>query len=586
MTNLTSIPADLLRVCFASEHYAGLLTQKETHDNALRFVAQVVSVTQDAGLIGQIAKTAFSDDYKGNTMEEIPGMVEDAIAKGFHETDEKEKEEEQKAQAQLLFDLVISKGCELFHDAIQRPFMLYREAGRSRVYLLSSTASKHLLRRMFYKEYGRVMGQQPFKQACDLLEATALFDYPELPVYLRIAPFEGNVVINLADDEGNVVIINKDGYQVTNDSPVMFMKSSVMSALPLPVESDFNALQEFKHLLGLAPQTYVRVLAFLINCLKADGPYLCLLTEGEQGSGKSMLTEFCKAIIDPSQAPKIRMPDNERDLMIQAKDTALPLFDNVSSIKPQMSDALCSLATGGGFSTRKLYTDDEQMIFHETRPFICNGISAYATRADLLERSLPLKLQTMPKKQRKGEREIRERFIALRPAMLHQLYMIVSCALRNFDLVEPPTTVRMADAAHWLVAAEPQTGLPEGTLLLALEESQADIILESLLSDSLAVALCQVAERGGFSGTMGDLYVRIVDDKNFKVDRYFPPTAAHMSKKLLRLIPGLRLAGVTVEIGPKVRTGKMVKVSLTDPGSGMSYVRPGKTETPEGGIEV
>ena len=54
--------------------------------------------------------------------------------------------------------------------------------------------------------------------------------------------------------------------------------------------------------------------------------------------------------------------------MIQASENALLVFDNASSMKWDMSDALCSLATGSGFSTRKLWTNDDSQTFKRCRP--------------------------------------------------------------------------------------------------------------------------------------------------------------------------------------------------------------------------
>jgi hypothetical protein len=38
-------------------------------------------------------------------------------------------------------------------------------------------------------------------------------------------------------------------------------------------------------------------------------------------------------------------------------------FDNVSGLPILLSDALCRLASGGSFAVRRLYTDDEEVLF-------------------------------------------------------------------------------------------------------------------------------------------------------------------------------------------------------------------------------
>ena len=46
------------------------------------------------------------------------------------------------------------------------------------------------------------------------------------------------------------------------------------------------------------------------------------------------------------------------------------------------------MSTRGGFSSRTLYTDADEVIFQAKRRVILNGIEELATRGDLLDRAL------------------------------------------------------------------------------------------------------------------------------------------------------------------------------------------------------
>ena len=61
--------------------------------------------------------------------------------------------------------------------------------------------------------------------------------------------------------------------------------------------------------------------------------------------------------------------------MVSASSGWLMAFDNISSLPDWLSDALCRLSTGGGFSIRQLYTDADEILFDAMRPSILNGIS-------------------------------------------------------------------------------------------------------------------------------------------------------------------------------------------------------------------
>src|ERR1017187_10138958 len=67
-------------------------------------------------------------------------------------------------------------------------------------------------------------------------------------------------------------------------------------------------------------------------------------------------------------------PREERDLLIAANNSWIVAYDNLSGTSQWLSDALCRLSTGGGFSTRELHSDNEEILFEATRPVILNGI--------------------------------------------------------------------------------------------------------------------------------------------------------------------------------------------------------------------
>jgi hypothetical protein len=63
-------------------------------------------------------------------------------------------------------------------------------------------------------------------------------------------------------------------------------------------------------------------------------------------------------------------------------------FDNVSDIIDSQSDILCRAVTGAGDMKRKLFENDEDVIYNYRRIIGLNGITNAATRADLLDRGI------------------------------------------------------------------------------------------------------------------------------------------------------------------------------------------------------
>ncbi|NOD86559.1 hypothetical protein GS611_20115 [Ruegeria sp. HKCCD6119] len=64
-------------------------------------------------------------------------------------------------------------------------------------------------------------------------------------------------------------------------------------------------------------------------------------------------------------------------------------FDYLSTIRPMMADAFCRIATGGGFGTRKLHTDSDEVLFNATRPCLLNGLASTVFPAGLAQIATP-----------------------------------------------------------------------------------------------------------------------------------------------------------------------------------------------------
>src|SRR5262249_49903033 len=138
-----------------------------------------------------------------------------------------------------------------------------------------------------------------------------------------------------------------------------------------------------------------------------------------------------------------------------------------------LSDALCRLSTGGGFSTRELYSDSEEVIFSAMRPVILNGIEEGITRGDLVQRTVLVELPVIEPEQRRAEGEFWRAFEAARPGIFGALLDAVAAAIREAPNVRLPALPRMADFAEWSVAAELGLGWPTGGFLDAYTQNIA-----------------------------------------------------------------------------------------------------------------
>src|SRR5499433_4542853 len=111
---------------------------------------------------------------------------------------------------------------------------------------------------------------------------------------------------------------------------------------------------------------------WLLATLRSRGPYPVLAISGEQGSAKTVICKLLKALIDPNAAPVRALAREERELMIAANNGHLLAFDNLSGLPNWLSDALCRLASGGSSAVRRLYSDDDEVLFEAARPILLN----------------------------------------------------------------------------------------------------------------------------------------------------------------------------------------------------------------------
>jgi hypothetical protein len=117
--------------------------------------------------------------------------------------------------------------------------------------------------------------------------------------------------------------------------------------------------------------------------------------------------------------------------MVAATNAWMLAFDNLSHLPEWLSDALCRLATGGGFGTRALFTNQEEALFDAQRPVLLTGIDKVVTRGDLLDRSLLVSLPEIRDEQRRPEDEFWQAFEAVRPGILGALLDALSAVLRR-----------------------------------------------------------------------------------------------------------------------------------------------------------
>lgn len=485
-------------------------------------------------------------DYEKRCSKDSP--MDDKELKACCQSASKYKPEKKRLSiASQLVELV--KDMDLFHTADSQQYGVISRNGHSETWSLSSQAISQYLSQRYYEKKGTAAPAQAIKDALNVLRGKAQFDGQEKQVFVRIAGYKNNIYLDLCNSDYQVVEISAAGWKVIQCPPICFIRRRGMAPLPIPQRG--GHINDLRPFINVSDEEWPLLLAWLISTLMPDGPYPILVLTGEQGSAKSTVAKTLRSLIDPSSIPLRSLPREERDLAISANNAWILAFDNISYITGWLSDALCRLSTGGGFATRELRTDAEEMLFDSKRPSIINGIGDIATRSDLLNRSIFLSLPTIPDDSRRTEAEISREFELIRPKILASILDAISTALDNIDYVTIEGMPRMADFVKWVVAAAPVLDIDPNDFLTSYVRNMSEndqLALESAPAIKELIAFLDNND-GEWEGTVSDLLEELdwIAGDSSRCRKDWPKNPKSLGAIINRLSPNLRSIGIGVE---------------------------------------
>lgn len=510
--------------------------------------------------------------------------------KATEATDNDDAQHRGRKQVDVLIDLAADAA--LFHDG-DRPYADIVVDDHRQTWPIDSNGFKDWLLCRYYKQEGLAPSGEALRRAIATIGARARFDGPAREVHIRVAGHAGKIYLDLCDKQWRVIEIDANGWRVIRDSPVRFRRAAGMLPLPVPVMGgSVKDLRPFVHVASdnrdeqpnpAADSDFIMLVAWLLAAYRDSGPYPGLAVMGGEGSTKSTLVRLLRSLVDPSETRERRLPREDRDLFIAAKKAHVIAFGNISSIPDWLSDSLCTLATGGGWATRALYTDEDEVLFNATRPVILNGIE-FVTRSDLADRLIFLKLPWIPPKKRRTENAFWAEFEEKRPSILGAVLDVVAHGLRALPTTPIDIYPRMADFAHWIAACEGALWKPS-TFSEAYAANRARANLDVIEGEAVATAvlrLMDAVEEDEWAGTASELLDRletIVGEKEAK-RKHWPGSASVLGQRLRRIASRLRKLEIKIEYereGPKgARTITITRTGSARTGlqNSVSAVRP------------
>jgi hypothetical protein len=464
-------------------------------------------------------------------------------------------------------DLValVRERAELFHSEDGTCFAVIKEPPRKTLNL-DTKAFSEWLGFAYYesteseKGPGRAASETAIRTARMVLAGIAKHIGQEHPAYLRVARHQDAYYLDLGGEDWRAVEIMATGWRVVDQPPVHFWRASTVRPLPLPVPGGTLAL--LWQYANVPAKVRPLVVACLLEWLRPETPFPILELVGEQGSAKSNTQDKLRRCVDPNSVGLRAAPKSVEDLFVSAGCNWVTSLNNLSRLSAQQQDALCNLATGGGFAGRTLYTNMDETVIEAKRPVILNGIVPVVTAQDLTDRVVHIELPEI--QTYRAEREINEAFDRDWPLILGgllDLFVMTLSELPNARLERPPRMMDFALLGEAMTLA--QSGAP-GDFMALYAENRRDSVARSLEASPVAMAIRKIADAHQypnlpfFDGLMQALLTTLEGHRDGA--GAWPKSARGLGDVLRRQRPALNQIGITVEISKPGKHGVNVTI--------------------------
>ena len=441
--------------------------------------------------------------------------------------------------------------CQLHHDADRNAVAVIPMPTRREVWRVYSSGFEEWLRAAYWRAKEMGVPETTMKSALATLAAAGINDGDEIEVHVRAARCDDGYLIDLADEQWQAIHVTPQGWRVVNESPVYFTRTPSMRSLPMPVPTrmthgDVGLLWQHTN---VPTHSRVMVLAWLLDCFRPDTPFPALELVGEQGSAKSTTQFVLRSLVDPNKVMLRGRPKTVEDVFVAAANNWLVSYENLSGLTPEQQDAFCTLATGGGFASRQLYTNGEEHVMETKRPVVLNGIAVVATRPDLIDRVIHVDLPTIPADARRDDADTYAGWERDQSKVFAGLLDLFSAALAILPTVKLTQKQRMADYERLGEAVARAMGFAAGEFQQQYAELVRAGIDRALESNAVAQALDRyIAERVlplNWQGTAGQLY-DLLNTHSIPDRSSWPRSPKGLSDQLRRIAPAYRAKGIDI----------------------------------------
>ncbi len=525
----------------------------------------LTTLPKEVGKGGDI--TDYFTKHNGNLDELLHKLSKQVL---IIEKTEHLKETEENKQSEIIINR-IKKLIHLFKDDLDEAYTKIKNKDHFEIWPIRRNRNFKLwVNRIGREVLGKTPSETAVKEIMSVLEGDAIFDGKTESLYNRMAFNKKEFWLDLADEKWRAIKITPDDWEVIENPPILFKR--YQHQLPQVIPDKNGSIDLLNNFLNLKNKNHkLLIYVFVVTSFIQNIPHPCLIFHGPQGSAKTTSFKMIRSLIDPSRIEVTDLSNNKKELIQTLDHNCICFFDNLGNIKNDISDLLCRVITGSGFSQRMLYSDDTDIIRNIRRIVGLNGINLSATQPDLLERSIIIELNTIAEEERKNEEDLWQEFNELKPKILGGILNTLSKAMTIIPNIKIDCLPRMADFAKWGEAVSQALGYKEGSFIQIYRENIKEINLKGVEEDMVAsaiVALLNSEEsENRWEGTMLELLedlTKVAMDNKIIIDekdRYWVKQPNALSKKITKIKP--LLVSMEIKITAK-RTNKGRELTITN----------------------
>jgi hypothetical protein len=496
---------------------------------------------------------------------------------------------------EILVELANQKAQQFFKDQYGTAYALVHIADHNEVIALESSKFRRYLSKLFYDGNNhKVISSEAVNNAIQILQAKAEYESPTIPLSLRVAWSKDKDAIyyDLTNEKWSSVRIDRNGWQLVNKSPILFVKyNQTPQVIPLS-NYGVDVFDKFLALTNVEDRNSQLLLkVYVVSCLIPDISHPMLVLYGDKGAAKSTVQTLIKKLIDPSKPTLLTVHNDRTEFVQQLAHNHMAVYDNIKYNPQWLSDEACKAVTGVGHTKRRLYSNDEDIVYEYKRCLGFNGININLTEPDALDRSIMIEQERIPREKRQSELDIYSKFEELQPRLLGYIFDTISKALTIKDSLVLKDLPRMADFGTWGEAIARALGYAPFEFLNAYYDNIGRQNIEAVEAHPLGqaiVRLCTESEDefgvATWYGSIGECLEKlteIADRYRINKEAKSWPKAPNVLTRRLNQIKSNLLEGLNIEVTIDRVTRSSEKRSFNTSTVRIRKISPEPPEPPE-----